>query len=103
MDLLTIRLLEYVEVVNECQTKNMFSVTEMTTDKFVNLNNVARFLTERTVTNDREKIDFSKLCQFCMTREKGMSVEIKLNHDDNVSEQWKLVSFQKIEHTIFLF
>ena len=84
---------EYVELVKECRTKNQFKVIEMTTDKFVSLDSVAKMMTKRTVTSNKEKIDFRQVSQFRMSSNKPLSVEVKLSHDD--SEQWKLISFQK--------
>jgi len=84
---------EYVEHIKASRAKNRFNVTEMTADKFVNINAVATAMTKRTITTDKQKIDFRQVSQFRFTKDKPQQVQVKLSHDD--SEQWKLISFQK--------
>ena len=84
---------EYVEHIKDSRSKNRFNVTEMTADKFVNINAVASAMTKRTVTSDKQKIDFRQVSQFRFMNDKPQQVQVKLSHDD--SEEWKLISFQK--------
>jgi hypothetical protein len=50
-------------------------------------------LTRRALTTEKEKMDFRKVCQFRMTRDKQQQVQEKLSHYD--SEQRKPINFQK--------
>lgn len=84
---------EYVDIIKDARVKNKFKVTEMTADKFMNMEQIATMLTKRNVTTDKVKIDFRQVFQFRFTRDKPLHVHVKLSHNEN--EPWKIISFQK--------
>jgi len=61
---------EYVNLTKDARVKNKFHVTEMVCDEFLGITPLANALTKHTVTTGKEKIDYRKVHQFRITRNK---------------------------------
>jgi len=63
--------------------RNKFQVTEMMRDQFLDTTPLGNLMTKRTVTVDKDKIDYRKVHQFRITNDRPQQLEVKLSHDDD--------------------
>jgi hypothetical protein len=84
---------EYSKIIRDARNVNKFEVTDMSSEQFLNMTAVSHMMTRRTVTTEKQKVDYRLVSQFRIRRDKPQCVEVRFTHDD--SEDWQTISLSK--------